>query len=191
MKSLRRKKAELRARVLSERSQMSESEWRSKSEKITQSLLNADFLKKAQTVHVYVSMNKRREVRTDLLIQKLLEIGKRVIVPVTEFQKGTLIHCEISSTDDLKENKWGVREPEICTPTNPEEIELIIVPMAAGDRKGNRLGYGKGFYDRFLEQTTALKVGAVFYRFIFDHIPSEEFDVPLDILVSEEELIFV
>jgi 5-formyltetrahydrofolate cyclo-ligase len=62
--------------------------------------------------------------------------------------------------------------------------------MAAADKRGNRLGYGKGFYDRFLLQTTALKVGFVFDEFLFDEIPVEEFDVKLDVIITEEELKF-
>jgi 5-formyltetrahydrofolate cyclo-ligase len=62
--------------------------------------------------------------------------------------------------------------------------------LAAADRKCNRLGYGKGFYDRFLKKTKAKKVGLVFSDFLFDEIPTEEFDEKLDVIITEEEVIF-
>lgn len=190
MSSLNEKKESLRQQVLSERQQMDEEEWLHKSNQIIQSLLDTQYYNKASTVHTYVSMNKRREVCTDRLLKHLLDNHKRTVVPVTNFQEGTLNHSEINSLDDLEKNKWGVAEPKSVHPVNIESLDLIIVPMAAADRSGNRLGYGKGFYDRFLSETKALKAGLIFSDFLFEEIPVGEFDIKLDVIITEDEMIF-
>lgn len=192
MSSLQQQKQVLRDQVLSDRKEIPEEEWRDKSFAIKNSLKNSDFFKEAEVVHTYISMNERREVNTDELIEELFESEKKIIVPVTNFSDHSLTHIELHSFGELITNKWGVREPENKDDeVEPEDLDLIIIPMAAADRKGNRLGYGQGFYDRFLEQTVGLKVGLVFSDFLFDEIPAEEFDVKLDVIITEEELIFL
>ncbi len=190
MSATSQRKQELREKVLTKRKQISAQEWKSKSDRIISSLTKSDFYKEAQTVHTYISMNERREVCTDNLVENLLKGEKRVVVPVTNFEEGTLTHSEINAISDLQKNKWGVAEPKQIISVEVDELDLIVVPMAAADRRGNRLGYGKGFYDRFLGETPALKVGLVFDAFLFDEIPTEEFDKKLDVIISENEMIF-
>ncbi|MEQ8525465.1 5-formyltetrahydrofolate cyclo-ligase [Gracilimonas sp.] len=190
MSSASKKKQELREKVLAERQKISARDWKEKSDQIISTLINHDSFKVAKTVHTYISMNQRREVCTDTLLEYLINSEKRVVVPVTNFSEGTLSHSGITSLSDLKTNKWGVAEPAQISKVDMGELDLIIVPMAAADRARNRLGYGKGFYDRFLSETNAQKVGLVFESFLFDEIPTEEFDEKLDMIISEEEVIF-
>jgi 5-formyltetrahydrofolate cyclo-ligase len=185
------KKQELREKALAERQQISAREWKSKSELIISSLRHADFYKTAKTVHTYISMNHRREVCTDGLLENLLNAEKKAVVPIINFEDESLTHSQICSLSDLKKNKWGVAEPKHVNPVDVEDLDVIIVPMVAADRAGNRLGYGRGFYDRFLSETGATKAGLVFDAFLFDEIPTEEFDEKLDVIISEEEVIFV
>lgn len=190
MSSSSKEKQEFREKVLAERQKISARDWKEKSDKIISSLLNLDSFKLAKTVHTYISMNQRREVCTDTLLEYLINSEKRVVVPVTDFSEGTLTHSEIKSLSDLKTNKWGVAEPVQISEVDTGKLDLVVVPMAAADRAGSRLGYGKGFYDRFLSETNARKVGLVFESFLFDKIPTEEFDEKLDIIITEEEVIF-
>ncbi len=190
MNSISNKKNILREKVLNQRSGISEVEWLKKSDQIIQLLEKTDFYKKAETVHTYISMNDRREVCTDSLIEILLKDNKKVVVPKTNFSDTSLTHSELGSLTDLYKNKWGVREPENVKPVDIDEIDLVIVPMAAADKKGNRLGYGKGFYDRFLARLHATKVGLIFEAFLFDEIPVESFDEKLDVIISEEGVIY-
>jgi 5-formyltetrahydrofolate cyclo-ligase len=188
--STRERKQALRREVLEKRASFSEETWKKKSKVIIEALKDTDFFKEAKVVHTYLSMNQRREITTDDLVESMLKGNKRVVVPVTNFSDGTLSHSEITSTSELQTNKWGVKEPKTTRDVDPEIFDLIIIPMAAADRDGNRLGYGKGFYDRFLAQSPAKKVGLVFHDFIFDKIPTEGFDEKLDLIISEEEMIF-
>lgn len=190
MTSVQEKKRKLRNEVLADRQQLSEQQWVNKSNQIIQLLLDSDVYKKSKVIHTYVSMNKRREVCTDNLLKHLFDDRKRVVVPITNFSDKTLSHSEIDAENELVANKWGVREPKSINPVEISEIDLIIVPMAAADKDGNRLGYGRGFYDRFLDMTDATKIGLTFHDFLFDEIPVEEFDVKLDVIITEEVVIF-
>ncbi|WP_020402846.1 5-formyltetrahydrofolate cyclo-ligase [Gracilimonas tropica] len=192
MSSLKEQKQELRDEVLTKRGKMPQKEWLSKSLRITEALTDSKFYDSSKVVHTYISMNQRKEVSTDELIEELFESDKKVVVPITNFSDHSLTHIELHSFGELITNKWGVREPgkkqDIVA---VEALDLIVIPMAAADRKGNRLGYGKGFYDRFLEQSKALKAGLVFSDFVYDEIPVEDFDVKLDVIITEDELIFL
>jgi 5-formyltetrahydrofolate cyclo-ligase len=184
------KKSELRKKILKEREQFDSQTWQSKSDLIIEKVHELEEFKKAQFIHLYVSMNDRNEVATDSLVAELLASGKRLIVPVTNFEDGTLIHSLLTDVNDLKHNKWGIKEPETIKEIDISKLDLIIVPMAAADRSGNRLGYGKGFYDRFLSESDAFKAGLVFSDFIFNEIPTESFDEKLDAIITEKEVIY-
>lgn len=190
MSEIRNKKSKLRKQVLKERDRLDTQTWQRKSDLITDKVLKLEEFVKAHFIHVYVSMNERNEVSTDTLVDVLLESDKKVIVPVTNFDDGTLTHSLLTDVNDLKKNKWGVKEPEVVHEIDISDLDLIIIPMVAADRSGNRLGYGKGFYDRFLNESKAFKAGLVFSDFIFKEIPTESFDEKLDAIISDEEVIY-
>ena len=190
MSDIQNEKNELRNKVLSERQGIDEGAWKIKSETIIAKLIDLDSFERALLVHTYISMNERREVCTDALIEYLFKSKKSVAAPITNFSDNTLSHSMITNFKDLSSNKWGVREPNELIPVDTTKIDLVVVPMAAADRSGNRLGYGKGFYDGFLSQINSVKVGLIFKEFLFEEIPVEEFDVKLEIIVTDDEVIF-
>jgi 5-formyltetrahydrofolate cyclo-ligase len=134
-------------------------------------------------------MNNRREVETRELIKEMLFKGKRVVVPITDFKKDTLTHVQLTSYQELEKNKWGVLEPNGGKEVSPEELDLVIVPMVAADETCNRMGYGEGFYDRFLKEVTSPTIGLIFDQNIVESIPTENFDVPLDKIISEHRVL--
>ena len=181
-------KSELRARMLKLRKSIDEEDWETRSETIINELKKIPEFIASDVIHCFVSMNDRKEVNTHFLLNDLISSGKKVIVPVTDFETGELKHSELKSFQDLKENKWGVLEPdEIHPPT--KEMDMILVPLLAVDKDFNRLGYGKGFYDRFLKKENAVKVGLLFDDFLIDQIPVENFDEKLDILITEKMIL--
>lgn len=188
--STKKQKNTFRKKILALRSELSKEEWQTKSEQILKNLVETDLFKNATTVHSYISMNDRREVCTDELFNIIFKNKKQAVVPITNFEDHTLKHSEITPQTNLKENKWGVREPESVQIVDASELNLIVVPMVAADKKGNRLGYGQGFYDRFLRNTAGKKAGLIFNTFLFDEIPVEEFDVKLDVIITENEVIY-
>jgi 5-formyltetrahydrofolate cyclo-ligase len=181
-------KASLRAKLLEKRISISHKDWTYRSRNIVEKLFGLDEFRSANVVHTYVSMNDRKEVDTHTMIKELLDSEREVIVPITDFKTGELDHASLKSFDELKSNKWGVLEPNEPT-TNNKAIDLILVPLLAADKKFNRLGYGKGFYDRFLGSNNFLKVGLLFDEFILDEIPVEDFDEKLDILITEKRIL--
>lgn len=90
----------------------------------------------------------------------------------------------------LKQGAFGIWEPSHIQETDPASIEWIVVPGVAFDRKANRLGRGKGFYDRLLAQTHALKIGICYDLQLLDEIPAEPHDIKMDIIVTENNIIY-
>lgn len=180
-------KQKLRKELLKKRKSISKEEFLQKSTQIFKRLTEQAEFKKANTIHCYVSINERREVNTHPLIKKMLEDEKRVVVPFTQIEKGTLLHIKLDNFEDLKPNRWGVLEPQEGNEVNPKELDLVIVPMVGGDSHKNRIGYGRGFYDRFLRQTNCPKIGLLFEACLVDKVPVEEFDVGLDKILTEKK----
>ena len=185
--SISEEKSVLRKTLLNKRKAIPKGSWEALSNLVIENLKAIPQFREAKTIHVFVSMNERNEVNTHLLIQELISTGKKVIVPVTDFSTGTLKHSTLPSFDLLEANKWGVLEPKETVFTD-EKPDAILVPLLAADFDFNRLGYGKGFYDRFLADSSAIKIGLVFQEYILNKIPVERFDQKLDILVSEKEV---
>lgn len=103
------------------------------------------------------------------------------------------VNLEILPYDQsrLELGSFQIEEPQGDELTDPSELELVIVPAVAFDRRGNRLGRGKGFYDRFLQSTKATKIGVGYDFQLFEELPAEEHDVPMDIIITQSEYIVV
>ncbi|MDR8392354.1 5-formyltetrahydrofolate cyclo-ligase [Aliifodinibius sp. S!AR15-10] len=187
--STQQEKEELRQRLLDTRSSLSESEFEEASESIIARLQTLPEIRQSRTLHCYVSMNSRREVDTHFFLRWMLASNKRVIVPITYFEATELKHVELHSFEDLQPNKWGVLEPSDGKEVSPRQLDLVIVPMVGADLQCNRIGYGKGFYDRFLAGVNCPTVGLCFEECIVDRIPTESFDVSLSAVVTEERVI--
>lgn len=97
-----------------------------------------------------------------------------------------LEHSKINSTNELVKNTLGILEPKENLKIDTRKIDLILVPLLGVDIRGNRLGYGKGYYDKFLQTAEALKIGLAFEEFVLDEIPSEKHDVKLDGFITEK-----
>ncbi len=134
----------------------------------------------AKTVFCYVSAHG--EVDTYGLIQELLR-DKKVLVPYCINEEGDMIACPINSLEDLKEGKFKILEPESPEEFPKEKIDFVIVPGVAFDKNGYRLGYGKGYYDRFLEGITPFKLGVCQREFFLEDIPHGKFDVKMDDII--------
>lgn len=183
------KKEELRQHLLEQREAIPEPEFYGASADIIEELKEQREYQNAKTVHCYVSMNIRREVATHELIQEMIARGREVVVPVTNFENGTLTHIRLTSFSDLEKNKWDVMEPTTGTEVSPSTFDLVIVPMVGGDQHCNRIGYGKGFYDRFLQNVECPTVGLIFDVNIIEQVPTENFDVPLDKIITEKRIL--
>lgn len=180
-------KKELRRAVLKERQAISRDDVEKKSAAICARISGLDTFCQAKTVMLYLPF--RNEVDTKPLIEKLWAAGKRVLVPVCQPVDISLIPCQINQLADLQPGTWGILEPkpECLLPVPVDEIDLVLVPGVAFDPQGTRLGYGGGYYDRFLPR---LKPGTpvVAVAFAMQMLPklaSDSFDQPMDMVVTE------
>ncbi len=152
--------------------------------------MELDELRNAQTVHIYVS-SVNREVHTHEIILALLDEGKRVIVPRCSPEPARLQHIRINSLDELKPARFGLLEP-VHVPENevaPAEFDLIIAPLLAFDRKGNRLGFGGGYYDYLFRHSHCPRIGLAYSFQETQSLPIEPHDRQLDTVVTEKEII--
>ena len=117
-----------------------------------------------QNYHVFLPIEKRSEIDTEGIIATLLGMDKNVIVPKT-VSSTVLAHYLLTDNTRFTLNKWGIPEPVEGITVEPEKIDVVFIPLLAYDLKGNRIGYGKGFYDRFLAQCRpeVVKIGLSFF----------------------------
>jgi len=183
---------ELRKQILASRNGLSAQERQRKSTQIIQTLVKQKIFKQAKTIFSYV--NFRSEVITDpLLVETCLAVGKRLCVPLTIQQDFRLIPYELTDRDRLRPGCYGIPEPDpdTCEQISPHEIDLIVLPGSVFDRFGGRLGYGGGFYDRFIENEApgAIRVGLAFDLQIADKLPLLPHDQLLHHLITEHEIV--
>ena len=143
-----------------------------------------------QTVHTYLSVASQNEINTSLIVRFLTfrYPGLQVVVPRVE--GGGLLHFYYDDETELKVNQWGIPEPIEAEKADPLSIDIVLVPLLCFDTKGNRVGYGMGYYDRFLAscREDVIKVGLSYFdpeERIEDHA---EFDIPLDYCVTPNRL---
>jgi len=182
----------LRKKILATRDRLTPQERHQKSCAITNALWRIDRFAQAKTVFVYV--NYKSEVETLPLIRQCLEKKMRVAVPLTMPETGRLIPYEIHDpAADLQPGYCSIPEPiaERLEPIAPASIEVVILPGSVFDTSGGRLGYGGGYYDRFLDQEApqALRIGVAFECQVVTAVPLLPHDQPLHCLVTEERIV--
>lgn len=186
-------KKELRTRFLKQRDALSPAFIQQASQTIQEQLLGLPVFQNAAVIMVYVSMGS--EVCTDSLIHHLLTLGKRVAIPYLHEQYGKMDASEIRDfAQELTVGKFNTRVPksECLRLMDPRELELIVIPAVAFDRLGNRLGYGGGYYDRYLKRISrkTMLIGVNFAAQVVDVLPVDQYDMPVDIVVHEQGILY-
>jgi 5-formyltetrahydrofolate cyclo-ligase len=178
----------IRKELKEKRSKQVYKENRKKSKKIKEKLFNLPEYKSAKTVLFYVSYNT--EVFTHDMINEALK-EKRIIVPIINKKNCSLSLSYLESWDDLKIGAFGILEPrkKCIKKVLIEEIDLIVIPGIGFDIKGNRMGQGKGYYDRLLKKSKAIHIGLAFDFQIVEIIPLENHDIPVEIIITENRVI--
>lgn len=182
-------KTKLRRQLLADRHATAQPERAVINESICQmALANAQY-QNADTIFVYWSTND--EIDTHAIIVDAWQRGKRVCVPKC-LPGHNMEPRQILSEVDLTEECFGIPEPGThCPVVPPEEIQLCIVPALACDRLGFRLGYGGGFYDRFLLRTSAYRIVLCAQARILETIPVQTHDVRCNCIITEREVILI
>ena len=156
---------------------------------VAQNLLSLDEIKNADTVLCYISLDD--EICTDEIVRVLLDSGKSVGAPYCVDNNGNMDFYYITDFEDLRIQSFGVREPVIekCKKVTSFDNTIIILPGLCFDSNGNRLGYGKGYYDRFLQIHSLISVGLCYNSLIVKKVPTDMYDKKADIIVTENDII--
>ncbi|QDP84859.1 5-formyltetrahydrofolate cyclo-ligase [Chryseobacterium sp. SNU WT5] len=183
------KKAEIRKLYLGRKEALAGQEVDSLSEKIFINFISKFELVGNQKVHCFLSIREKCEVDTSSFLNYFFENKIRVFVP--KIVKGKLISLEIDRETHLIENAWGIKEPAGNKDCGVKDYDCVITPLLYSDGSGNRVGYGKGFYDRFFSEIepATLKVGVSFFSPVEKVDDASSFDIPLNYLVTPVEVL--
>ena len=173
-------KKALRKMIREKKQAMTMQEIESRSEKLTAMFLQSEHYRNAKTVYGYLPYNQ--EVRTVPLLQQALCDGKRVAVPKCYGEEMRFIY--LTDLSQVAPGYAGIPEPILDEPVAAEEEALVLMPGVAFTAAGERIGYGGGFYDRFLEREPNHPTVALCYDFqVVESLPTEEFDIPVDLVL--------
>jgi 5-formyltetrahydrofolate cyclo-ligase len=182
-----------REMISKEKEDMTWSEWDHLSSSITAKTLLLPEWKRAEKVALYYSVEK--EVDTKGILENGWSSGKNMFLPKSEPTTKKLTFFEVKDYGQLQIGAFGIHEPipEKCRHLDKKELDLVIVPGVVFDTKGYRIGYGGGFYDRFLENNKVHNIPTLSLAFSFQvidvHLPIDRFDIPVDQIITEEQLI--
>ncbi len=159
---------------------------------ITERIISSDIYQRARSLMIYLDF--RNEVRTGGLIIRALEEGKVVSVPITDIKGKKLTPSRLLDfPGDLVPGAWGILEPgpECVRPLEAGDLDLVVVPGVAFDVRGNRLGYGGGFYDRFLIRTRpeTVYIAPAFEVQVAAEVYPGPHDIPVHIVYTEDRVI--
>lgn len=174
------------------REKLSEETLRKNSREITKKLVELAEFQTCRNILIFLSLPS--EVQTGEMIQGSLASGKKVYVPLVDAANKRLKISEISGLDiEFETSQFGIREPG---PSHinihpPAVLDFVLVPGLAFDREGGRIGFGAGYYDRFLKEVGdhVIRVGVAFHFQVLETIPQTEFDVPVQKILTENETI--
>jgi 5-formyltetrahydrofolate cyclo-ligase len=182
----------LRKHYIEKRNNLSNLEVERISHDIAMNLFQLDIYKNSSFIMTYVDFNK--EVRTEEIIRHSIDIGKRIGIPITIKEERKLIISELKDFDEeLEISTYNILAPknEFIRIVHPSIIDLVLVPGAIFDRNGYRIGYGGGYYDRFLpslnKKTTT--IGLAYDLQLIDNVPRGCYDLPVDFILTEKEFI--
>jgi len=181
-------KPEARAEIKQKIEALSAVERARKSARVVEGVLALPEFKNAGAVMLFVPMPD--EVDVAPVISEALKLGKTVLLPKCDAKKREIIVCRVESMYELSPGHYGIMEPNVVRAFPAERIDFLLVPARAFDERGNRLGRGAGYYDKFMGSAApqAVRCGVAFEEQVLPHIPHDEHDLPVHILVTDESV---
>ena len=173
-------KPELRSHIRALKRAMSEEAITEKSNLLAHAFFDTAFYRNAKTIYGYVSYNQ--EVRTLPILEQALRDGKRIAL--AKCYGDDMCFIQVSDLNTLSKSKSGVPEPIADSPLGDDETALVLMPGLAFDPAGHRLGYGRGYYDKFLASEPNHPTVALCFDFqLLDHVEHDDHDVPVDLVL--------
>ena len=182
-------KSSLRGRMLGRRYVMDPWTHTALSRAIVRDIVETSVYRRSNTVMAYACFGS--ELQTGEFVRHVLDQGKILLLPKVNRQRELLeIYRVRDPVQDLRVGTWGIREPrpDRCARMEPHIIDFVLVPGLAFDRRGRRLGYGGGFYDKLLADSLspcAWLVAGAFESQMVEKVPVDEHDMPMDVVVTE------
>jgi 5-formyltetrahydrofolate cyclo-ligase len=182
-------KENIRKTILSERNALTAKQIASMSESVCARFTSLGEVMNCSVMMIFLSFGS--EVNTDGIIEWAWRQKKTVLAPLCRPEKRELESFPITTFDDVEPGYLGIREPKenLLKPFPKKQIDLVAVPAVAFDGRGYRIGYGGGYYDRFLAGMNALKIGLAFSCQIIPKMPANRYDLPVDGIITEKEYI--
>lgn len=184
-------KAEIRQVYLTKRKTLDEAEYLHGCQRICDHFFSAFDLSFTKTLHTFLPLVDNKEPDTWLIIDRIRrEFPQvRISIPKINPKKNEIESYYFEGLDQLQEGNWGIKEPKQGIATNPHDIDVVLVPMLAFDVRGHRVGYGKGYYDRFLStcRPDCEKIGLSLFP-PMGNIPIEESDIALDWCITPDKI---
>jgi len=182
-------KTEIRKLFKTKRHQLSLHEVEDKSLQVANRILRLNIWSK-QYFHLFLSIAEQKEVNTEYILHILQGKDKNVVVSKSDFKTRGLTHYLLTDSTPIHINAYGIPEPVEGLEVPVEKLDVVFVPLLAFDNQGNRVGYGHGFYDRFLKQCRpdTLKIGLSLFEPI-ELIETNENDVKLDVVVTPYKIL--
>lgn len=178
-------KSELRRKYIAVRDALDKEYKRSAENSVISSIIALDEFKCADNLLLYYPV--KSELNVLPLLSAARESGKTVAFPKCDKQTLTMSFFEARNENDLRLGAYGIKEPsDDCPKASYDEKTLCIVPAVAFSREGHRIGYGKGFYDKFLSDFSGKSIGITFEALLADTLPYDELDRKLDIIITEK-----
>lgn len=184
-------KALLRKKILEMRAGLTEAEISSLSRSVFNNIVDAGLLNNKNSIMTYLDF--RNEVRTGDILSYALANNLTLSIPVCIPETKELIAARIAALEELAVGHYGIREPkpEKTRITDCNTLDIVFTPGAVFDDHGNRIGYGAGYYDKFFKRLgkDVLKVALAYSFQVVDQVPADEYDIPVDFIVTEKEVI--
>lgn len=179
------KKDDLRKIFLAKRKALSTDDFELNNQKIREQFFNHVQLAGTKNIHLYLPIENKLEPNTWLLVQRIQQERPEIIIAIPRIQGEEMESVRFEDRTQLSKNHWGILEPIRGSVITPDEIDLIVVPLLAFDLRGHRIGYGKGYYDKYLKKCKpgCLKVGLSHFD-PADPIEVGPYDVALSICVT-------
>ncbi|MGB5419630.1 5-formyltetrahydrofolate cyclo-ligase [Algibacter sp.] len=140
--------------------------------------------------HIFLAIEEKKEVNTDYILNILSGKDKNILISKSDFKTGGMTHFLLTDNTVIKKNHWNIPEPINGIEIANDKIEVVFIPLLAFDKKGNRVGYGKGFYDRFLAdcKPETLKIGLSFFEADEEITDIFDGDIGLDYCVTANKV---
>jgi 5-formyltetrahydrofolate cyclo-ligase len=178
-------KKQLRAHYKKHRANLTPDERQEQSLAIANNLLSLSVWDKTY-YHLFLTISELYEIETEYILQILMGKDKEIVISKSDFEQRKMIHYLLTENTKIKKNEYNIPEPLDGIEVPSQKIDVVFVPLLAFDQKGNRVGYGKGFYDNFLKEcrTDVIKIGLSFFEAEERIADAYELDIPLDFCVT-------